>query len=268
MVNQVERAYRTWPILVKCAIEERTITYGNLAKHIGLSHHRPIKFVLEVIQNYCLEENLPPMTILVVDQAGKRGSGFIAWGRDNLDEGVRQVFNYPWNTLPNPFVFAADGVNDYINLSRQLVTNPDTAQDIYSMVKGRGTAQQIFRKALVRSYGGKCAFSGILIKETLEAVHIVPWSKCDPKYRIHIGNGILLSSIHHKLFDNGLISLGEDYRISVSNKLISQQNTSDLMKVLIDEIDGKIMQLPRKKDNWPIVDLIKLRNSIGLAKIA
>lgn len=262
MVNQVERAYRTWPILVNCAGANSTITYGVLAKQIGLSHHRPIKYVLEVIQDYCLEENLPPLTILVVDQSGKRGSGFIAWGRENLEEGEHQVFNYPWHKIRNPFAFASDGVDDYKSLSKQLVSNPDAAHDIYAKVKVRGAAQPIFRNALLRAYDGKCAFSGIPIKETLEAVHIVPWSKCDPRYRIHVGNGILLSSIHHKLFDNGMISLGEDYRILVSDKLLSQQNTSDLMRVLIGEINGKMMRLPRKRGNWPLAKLIKLRNSM------
>ena len=214
MVNQVERAYHAWPILVNFANARRTITYGELANQIGLAHHRPIKFVLEIIQDYCLEENLPPFTILVVNQSGERGSGFIAWSRKNLGEGEQLVFNYPWRTIPNPFEFASNGLEDYNNLSKQLVTHPDTAIEVYSRVKVRGVAQQVFRKALLRAYEGRCAFSGIPITETLEAVHIVPWSKCEPEYRIHVGNGILLSSFHHKLFDNDMISIKENYIIS------------------------------------------------------
>jgi len=262
MVNQVERAYHAWPILADLAQARRTITYGELASQIELSHHRPIKFVLEIIQEYCLEVNLPPLTILVVDQSGVRGDGFIAWGRENLGEGEQQVYNYPWDTIRNPFEFASDGIDDYNNLSKQLVTNPDTAIEIYSRVKVRGAAQQVFRKALLIAYDRKCAFSGIPIIETLEAVHIIPWSKCEPKYRIHIGNGILLSSLHHKLFDNGMITLGENYIISVSEKLLSQKHSSNLMKVLISEINGKMIRLPKSRNHWPLVQLIQLRNSM------
>jgi putative restriction endonuclease len=136
------------------------------------------------------------------------------------------------------------------------------ANEIYSRVKVRGVAQQIFKNAILMAYDGKCAFSGIPIKDTLEAVHIVPWSKCESKYRIHVGNGILLSSIHHKLFDKGMISLGENYIISVSKELLSQQHSSSLMSVLVSEINGKMMCLPKNKENWPLVELIKIRNKM------
>lgn len=260
MVNQIERAYHAWPILVDKAAKKKTITYGALASQIGLSHHRPLRYVLGILQDYCLEENLPPLTILVVDQSGNRGSGFIAWSQDNQKEGENQVFTYPWQEIQNPFLFASDGLDDYQNLASKLISNPDTANEIFSKVKVRGVAQQIFRSAILKVYDGKCAFSGIPIKETLEAVHIVPWSKCEPKYRVHIGNGILLSSIHHKLFDNGMITLKENYIISVSEELLFLQNTSKLLKAIISQIDGKMMRLPSNKINWPLVELIKLRN--------
>jgi putative restriction endonuclease len=115
---------------------------------------------------------------------------------------------------------------------------------------------------------GKCAFSGIPIKETLEAVHIVPWSNCETKYRIHVGNGILLSSIHHKLFDKGMLSLDENYVISVSEELLSKKDSSILMDVLVSECNGKRMRLPKNKENWRLVELIKLRNKMKEKKTA
>jgi putative restriction endonuclease len=268
MVNQFERAYKTWPILVRHAADRKTITYGALANKIGLKHHRPIRFVLEIIQDYCIEENLPPLTILAVSQTGNRGSGFIAWGRDNLDEGEIQVFSFPWRNIKNPFSFASDGINSLKGLSRNLISNPDIAEDVYAKVKVRGVAQQIFRRSILKAYGGKCAFSGIPIKETLEAVHIVPWSKCEKEFRIHVGNGILLSSLHHKLFDKGLISINENYVISVSEKLLVKQDISKTMSVLIGELNGKLMWLPKNKENWPLIEMIRLRNRLNKKKTA
>ena len=48
--------------------------------------------MLGLIQNYCIEEKLPPLTILVVDKSGKPGTGFIAYDVDKLAEGMALVY--------------------------------------------------------------------------------------------------------------------------------------------------------------------------------
>jgi len=60
-VNQFGRAFRAWPILAEVARNKLRIRYGDLAKELKI-HHRPVKFVLEEIQDNCLHEKLPPMT--------------------------------------------------------------------------------------------------------------------------------------------------------------------------------------------------------------
>ena len=43
-------------------------------------HHRVISHILSKIQDYCLEEKLPPLTILVVGKSNRHPvTGFIAW---------------------------------------------------------------------------------------------------------------------------------------------------------------------------------------------
>lgn len=76
-VNQEERAYRAWNVLVGCAETQKTITYKELGDKLGV-HHRTCRYFLDCIQNFCLEEKLPPLTILVVNQKGILGNGFIA----------------------------------------------------------------------------------------------------------------------------------------------------------------------------------------------
>jgi hypothetical protein len=82
-VNQVERASRAWPILTDRAKKRSTITYGELGQALGV-HHRAVRYILGVIQDYCLEEKLPPLTILIVNASGKPGSGFIAFDLDKF----------------------------------------------------------------------------------------------------------------------------------------------------------------------------------------
>jgi putative restriction endonuclease len=76
MVNpiQYERAARAWPLLTQKADEESNITYADLLQHLGI-HARPIRYVLGVIQDYCLGEKLPPLTILVVNRHGSQARG-------------------------------------------------------------------------------------------------------------------------------------------------------------------------------------------------
>ena len=83
-VDHVERAYRAWPKLIGAAKERSPITYRELAQALDI-HHRPVRYVLDVIQNYCISEHLPPLTISVVNQAqGMPGNGFIAWYSEEL----------------------------------------------------------------------------------------------------------------------------------------------------------------------------------------
>lgn len=101
MVNpiQYQRAANAWPLLTETAASQSKITYADLAQHLGI-HPRPIRYVLGVIQDYCLGEKLPPLTILVVSQRGVPSEGFIAWDVDDLAEGYRLVYGYPWHELP------------------------------------------------------------------------------------------------------------------------------------------------------------------------
>jgi putative restriction endonuclease len=158
MNNQLERSNRAWEILATCAKAKRTITYGDIAKILGM-HHRPVRFVLAPIQDYCLERHLPPLTILVINQSGRPGHGFFAWDADRFDEGLEEVYSYQWQKETNPFAFG-NQIGDYNAMLRDLLKTPDTAgADVFAKVKVRGIAQLIFRDLLLRAYEKRCAFS-------------------------------------------------------------------------------------------------------------
>jgi putative restriction endonuclease len=136
-VNQFERAYRAWPILTRVALNKGRIKYGELAEELKLSHHRPVKFVLEEIQNDCLKEKLLPLTILVENQKGIIGKGFTAWDVDDLDTGLQKVYAFDWNEVPNPFEFASDGTS-LNEISSALAARTATSNEIYAKVRVRG----------------------------------------------------------------------------------------------------------------------------------
>lgn len=150
-INHAERAFRTWPILTRVAKQPKpTITYGEAAAELGI-HPRAMRYVLSEIQDWCIEEKKPPLTIVVVSaDDGVPGEGFIAWDVDDLPTGMADVTSYPWDQLTNPFMFASTGLTED-DLASELAEHPAKASEIYAMVKVRGAAQRIFRKVLLQA---------------------------------------------------------------------------------------------------------------------
>jgi hypothetical protein len=73
-----ERAAQAWSVLALAARNRQVLTYDIVSKLIGVPRQGLGK-VLEPIQSYCLLEKLPPLTILVVrEDSGLPGAGFIA----------------------------------------------------------------------------------------------------------------------------------------------------------------------------------------------
>ncbi len=217
--------------------------------------------MLELIQNHCLAEKLPPLTILVVNQTGIPGPGFVAWDVDDMQTGVDMVYQYNWQLEANPFAYAADGTShdDVIN---RLLSDPNGAADIYAVVKVRGPAQALFREALMKAYKSTCAFSGLTFQEALEAVHIIPWSECTPAQRMDVRNGILMSRNHHSLFDHGLITIDENYHIHYSDPNMQTRKYSLFDKLSTVDIHNDKIRLPANKSLWPMQEYIRRHNEV------
>lgn len=257
MTNHETSAFRAWNVLVSLAPLSRLITYEELAKQVGI-HHRTSRFLLELVQSYCKENDLPPLTILVVNkQTNEPGAGFTACGHDNLVEGRATVRNRDWTKVLNPFSFAADGTTSD-ELVEQILDSPISSAEVYARVKVRGVQQRIFRQALLRSYEGRCAFSGISFSQTLDAAHIIPWSQSESDLRMNPRNGILLLCCHHRLFDLGFLSIDEDYRIVFNNKNSQKLGSAD--RSLVAALHGEMITLPSNKALWPDKELIRRRN--------
>jgi putative restriction endonuclease len=256
--NQWTRAYLAWEELVDYARKRLTVTYETLGKLIGV-HHRAVRFALALIQDYCLENRLPPLSILVVNKNTRLpGEGFIAWNADNIAEGLEQVWGFDWTGHGNPFAFAAGGATKE-DVVQRLVADPASSVDVYAITRVRGAVQMLFRDALLRSYGSACALCGSTLVHGLEAAHIVPWSDANPEERLDIRNGLVLTSWHHQLFDAGFITLASDYRIHV---LPPAQRLGAFDERAFSEISGKTMRLPADPRLHPNPNFIRRRNEL------
>jgi len=253
MADQFARAAAAWPILAETARRHEHIEYGTLARRLGI-HVRPLRYVLGVIQDFCLEEKLPPLTILVVNQSGRQGQGFIAWNPDNVEAGFEEVWRHNWEQ-ENPFAVTGSERHEADLLNMLMI---GSSEEVWRLVVDRGVRQLLFRRAVSAAYGNRCAMSGCTVREALDAAHIVPWASCQLADRLSPQNGLLLTTFHHRLFDRGVITIDEQYRVRVLRDRPTAIEAVD--REMLWSLEGRRLRLPRAKKLWPNIRMIAQRN--------
>lgn len=108
----------------------------------------------------------------------------------------------------------------------------------YSSLGTTRSGQQKFRNAVMASYDGRCAVSGISDSRLLVASHIAPWAT-HPKRRLDPRNGICLNALLDKAFDTGTISLSDDFELLVQDSISS----TDVSKLFAA---GRRFRIPQK----------------------
>lgn len=91
------------------------------------------------------------------------------------------------------------------------------AEDAFGVAAAR-QGQQKFRKIVLASYEGRCAVSGLADTRLLVASHIAPWASVKDR-RLDPRNGICLSALWDKAFDNGLVSLSDNFDLLFSESV-------------------------------------------------
>lgn len=126
---------------------------------------------------------------------------------------------------------------------------PDTFERRYAVRESRQRLHQAsFRQAVLRAYDDKCAMSGLPTPGLLDAAHIIP--DADERGEASIRNGIALSKLHHSAFDKHFIGVDPDYRIHVSESILSMKD-GPLLEVGLKGLAGKQIMLPQRKEDWP-----------------
>ncbi len=104
--------------------------------------------------------------------------------------------------------------------------------------------QNFFRQMILTNYHSKCAVTGIDIPALLIASHILPWAE-NKEERLNPANGICLSALYDKAFDQHLISFDKDYRMILSSNL-KEHCTKDYYLSHFGKMEGKEMILPSR----------------------
>ena len=103
--------------------------------------------------------------------------------------------------------------------------------------------QSFFRSAVLSAYDGRCCITGLSIPSLLVASHIVPW-RDDKANRLNPRNGLLLSALHDRAFDSGLLTINDDMTVLVSQNYREVEDEYFLQSVL--RYQGRQMKLPEK----------------------
>jgi hypothetical protein len=96
------RALQIWLILIGLAKNRQTITYGGLAKLLGYKGAGVFGDTLGHIMFYCKQNELPELTVLVIDAEG--GVPMEPQLTPSFDTAREKVYKYDWYSIfpPSP----------------------------------------------------------------------------------------------------------------------------------------------------------------------
>ena len=103
--------------------------------------------------------------------------------------------------------------------------------------------QRFFRAAVMSAYNEQCCITGLAIPQLLIASHIVPWHLY-PANRTNPQNGLLLSALHDRAFDTGLITINDDMTVRVSRE--HPASAGSFFADAIGYYEGRPISLPEK----------------------
>jgi putative restriction endonuclease len=148
-------------------------------------------------------------------------------------------------------VVVADGIvaqeRNPRTISTKLIAHFDITkegEDKISLTKQR-IGQDYFRRMILANYGGRCALTGIDIAQLLLASHIIPWAdKSYKKDRLNPCNGICLSALYDKAFDQGLITISPDNYSVILSSALQENETKAYYDKHFGCIKGQKLTLP------------------------
>lgn len=100
----------------------------------------------------------------------------------------------------------------------RIYEDTDYSSTDVAMLTNARVGQRFFRRAVLSAYNEQCCVTGLAVPALLVASHIIPW-RDDPQNRVNPRNGLLLSALHDKAFDAGLITINDDLTVRVSDTL-------------------------------------------------
>ncbi len=118
-----------------------------------------------------------------------------------------------------------------------------------------------FRRRVLTAYGFRCAVCGIQLR-LVDAAHIIPVNH--DRSTDETRNGVALCALHHRAYDQALITIKDDYSVLLNNGQIAELRRVKLDSGLQDFSKGlrPLILLPPALTDRPHAEYIKLANEI------
>lgn len=176
--------------------------------------------------------------------SGRSGMG----NASKLDESIWQELQNNWDAV----ALEAAAEYDRLAVANDLPAAVDVIDEVPEIAEGKTRTAVVevrvnqvrFRRAILASYGATCCISGLHHEKLVVASHIVPWS-VDRKNRLNPQNGLCLSALHDKAYDQGLLTVLPDYTVCIANSLRISANDSFLGAALVS-YHGKSIRMPER----------------------
>lgn len=176
--------------------------------------------------------------------SGRRGMGHAS----RLDQVIWTELNCDWDALANE----AANMYEQLAQSHGLPAAVDVIDDLPELAEGRTTSAMVqlrvnqarFRRAVLAGYNATCCISGLRVPSLLVASHIVPWS-VDHKNRLNPRNGLCLSALHDRAYDQGLLTVLPDFTVRISDTLRESEDNEFAQQSLL-AYDGKRIRMPER----------------------
>jgi putative restriction endonuclease len=118
------------------------------------------------------------------------------------------------------------GFSDCPQTEFELSSSKEATEHKSSTIFRRG--QDRFRRAVLASYNGRCAISGVDDPRLLVASHIAPWA-ANVGRRLDPRNGICLNALLDRAFDAGVFTLSANYDI-IFSKLATPRSVEIILE--------------------------------------
>lgn len=165
-----------------------------------------------------------------------------------LDQQIWDALNVNWDSIAEE---AARSFESY-GIEHGVAPGADVADEVPEIAEGKSVTAMVqvrvnqarFRRAVLAGYNTRCCISGLGLPQLLVASHIVPWSM-DERNRLNPRNGLLLSSLHDKAYDVGLITVMPDFTIRVAKQL-HDFALDDFARETLKAFHGRSIRLPER----------------------
>jgi len=108
--------------------------------------------------------------------------------------------------------------------------------------------QSKFRVDVLGAYKEQCTLCRLKHTELLDAAHIIPDSEPDGEPVVQ--NGLSLCKIHHAAYDHNIIGINPDYEVRIREDVLEEID-GPMLKFGLQSLDRTVIQLPKRKGDWP-----------------